>query len=194
MGSDEKPTLRRELLAARDALPADLRRRHSAAIAAQVAALPAFRGARRIALYAEIGSEVETGPLDRAAREGGAEVLYPRILAGGELGFFRARREELVPAVWGIPTPPLEEDRRVEAAAVDLFVVPALAFDLRGHRLGYGRGYYDRTLSSAPAAATIGIAFDVQIVPDLPAESRDVPVGRVVTELRSLPGGPPSSR
>jgi 5-formyltetrahydrofolate cyclo-ligase len=89
---------------------------------------------------------------------------------------------------------PREPARRVpvDPSAVDVVITPGLAFDRRGHRLGYGGGYYDRYLARLhPAAARVGIAFSVQLVDELPVESVDQPVDVIVTDqevIRCEPG------
>ena len=75
-----------------------------------------------------------------------------------------------------------------EAEALDVIVVPGLAFDPRGYRIGYGAGYYDRTLPRfRPPALAVGVAFDFQLAPDLPSTDNDVPVDLIVTDERVLP-------
>jgi len=91
---------------------------------------------------------------------------------------------DLVPGVWDIPEP----DARCPVVApeeVELFLLPGLAFDLGGHRLGYGRGYFDRVLGRAPGEK-VALAFDGQIVETVPVGPQDVPVDAVVTPTRVI--------
>jgi 5-formyltetrahydrofolate cyclo-ligase len=74
----------------------------------------------------------------------------------------------------------------VPPETLDLVVVPALAIDGAGHRLGYGRGYYDQTLVRTVNAVTVGVAFDFQLIAEVPIEAHDVPVAWVVTDQRTL--------
>jgi 5-formyltetrahydrofolate cyclo-ligase len=94
----------------------------------------------------------------------------------------------LVPGPFGIPEPP-EEKPGETGMPLDLVVVPGLAFDLHGWRLGRGKGYYDRLLASV-SAVTCGVAFDEQMVPALPVEPHDVQLNFVLTPARRYAGRP----
>ncbi len=179
---DPKRALRTRIVAARDAAPPSWRARASAEICARVAALPRFRQAKRIALFASIGSEVDTAALATAAR--GKEIAWPRVAAGA-ISFHLAGHEALVPlGKWAIPSPP-ESAPTVEPASIELFVVPGVAFDLAKNRLGYGAGYYDRALAGA-SGVKVGVGFDLQVVDHLPVSGHDVRMDAVCTEARFL--------
>jgi 5-formyltetrahydrofolate cyclo-ligase len=182
-----KRALRDRILAARRALPAADRARHSQAIAARLAALDAFARARVVALYAPTGAEVDTAPIATLALAAGKRVAYPRIVEGARaLVFAACDAAALVPGVLGTRAPPAE----LACATVDeldLVVVPGVAFDAEGRRLGRGGGYYDATLALLPrGAARLGVAFEIQVVPAVPEEPHDVRLDGVVTEARVL--------
>lgn len=181
-----KTTMRRAISAARDAMGEGERMRASSMISARVADLPRFRASKRIALFAAFGSEVSVRDAESAARAAGQETCYPRVLRDeGEIGFFLARYDELVPGTMRISEPEAKSER-VSPSSIDFFVVPGLAFDAAHRRLGYGKGYYDRALTQARAAVKVGVAFDLQIVEEVPATSVDVALDLVVTESRIL--------
>ena len=185
-----KTTMRRAMSAARDAMNEDERARASASISTRVVDLPRFRSARRVALFAAIGSEVDVRGIEAAAISAGRETCYPRVMkstggASAEIAFFVARRDELVPGAMKIPEP-VPAASRVAPTSIDFFVVPGLAFDAAHRRLGYGKGFYDRVLAAAPAAAKVGVAFDLQLVDEVPATAADVTLDLVVTESRVL--------
>jgi 5-formyltetrahydrofolate cyclo-ligase len=182
-----KSALRERILAARRALPAEDRARHSHAIAARLAALDAFARARVVALYAATGAEVDTAPLAALALAAGKRVAYPRIAPGTRaLAFAACSPADLVPGVLGTRAPPPAlASARVDE--LDLVVVPGVAFDAEGRRLGRGGGYYDATLALLPrAAARLGVAFEIQVVRAVPEEPHDVRLDGVVTEARVL--------
>ncbi|MBI2374449.1 MAG: 5-formyltetrahydrofolate cyclo-ligase [Deltaproteobacteria bacterium] len=143
-----------------------------------------FQRAQVIALYASMGDEAETINLEDAA--GDRVILYPRV-DGRHLEFRRARRRELEESAFGIPEPTAHHVF-FEVAKADLVVVPGLAFALDGHRLGYGRGYYDRALRRMGALAhpnpprSVGLGFEIQVVQTLPTTPADEPVSALVTE------------
>jgi 5-formyltetrahydrofolate cyclo-ligase len=183
-----KDELRVRFRTLRDALGPARRAQASTAITTAVLGLARFRDARRILLYASFGSEVDTMQLRRSAHESGKSVLLPRM-DGRALSLHEWRQEtSLVPNRHGIPEP-AEGSEAVDARDVDVVVVPGLAFDERGGRLGYGGGYYDRLLSTIPKAYRVGVCFANQVVRHLPTTRLDVPMDCVVTEeaVKSLP-------
>jgi len=147
---------------------------------------PFYRNAGRLALYSSFSNEVLTDELFQKANEEGKEVYYPRVIKGGRshLAFFRvAHLKELKPGSYEIPEPE-EKETRVGASTFDLVVVPGVAFDLTGARVGFGKGYYDMALKGLNCPI-VALAYDFQVVNELiPSEPHDVTVSAVVTEKR----------
>ena len=177
-----KPALRREALARRDALPDAARMAAAEAIAARAfpVALPA--GAI-VSGFSPMRSEINPLPLLRKLAEAGAALALPVVAGKGKPLIMRAWGfgEPLASGVWGIREP------RPEAPEVapDILIVPLLAFDRRGHRIGYGAGYYDLTIARLRAKKTIvavGIAYAAQEIPAVPATERDARLDLVLTE------------
>lgn len=182
----DKATLRREAARRRDALPE--RERKSQAICERIIVSGPYRAARAIHCYLPMRSEVDLRPLIRDALERGKRVAVPVVvpqaaeLAQAWLESLEA--EALTPGGFGTMQP-----RNLRPSAPndwDMIVVPLLAFDRRGHRLGYGKGHYDRLLA-AVTATTVGAAFAAQEVAALPAEPHDIPLDWIVTEREMLP-------
>jgi 5-formyltetrahydrofolate cyclo-ligase len=140
------------------------------------------RSARTVCLYSAIGSEVPTDRVSRALSAGGAILAYPRV-RGSQLELFGVGDpSELRPGYRGIREPPAGA-LPVELAEVDLFVVPGIAFDRRGNRLGRGGGHYDRLLQAAgPRAHRIGLCYAERVLEELPVAPWDRPVQCIVTE------------
>lgn len=165
--------------------------RRSAAAAERLRQLPEWAAARTVAGFAAKGAEIDpAGALDDARRRGIA-VVYPRVGTGRpRLSFHRvADPAELRPGFQGV----LEPDAgglEVELAAIDLFVVPGLAFDAAGRRLGYGGGYYDEVAAEVRLrradALLVGVGFDFQVVARCPAGEGDGAVDLVVTDERVI--------
>jgi 5-formyltetrahydrofolate cyclo-ligase len=178
-----KPITRRTVLSRRDALTAEARAAASAAITVSTSQLLAeLAPGSIVALYAPKGTEVDTAPLDAYARAHGLRIGYPRIVAGERrLAFHEVTIAELVPATFGLREP-VASAASIELADVAAVIVPGLAFDRAGGRIGWGRGYYDATLSAAPAATRIGLAFECQLVDHVPHDPHDALVHYVVTE------------
>jgi 5-formyltetrahydrofolate cyclo-ligase len=177
---------RRALLALRDAMTPAERAAASAVICDAANAMLAVQlsAGQALALYAAKGSEVDTSRIDAFARAHGWVVAYPRVHGSARLlAFHAAAPDTLVPARFGLREP------RAEAPAVELreiaaFVVPGLAFDRAGGRIGWGRGHYDATFAAAsPAALRIGLAFERQLVDEVAYEPHDVALHMLITEV-----------
>ena len=182
-----KSALRREMTARRDALPEGERERIAEALVERIVALPRYAAARSVLATMAIGSEWNTRLfLDRARADGKAIVL-PRITPPPrhlELHVVRDLDHDLIPGIWDIPEPDPERCERVSIAAVDFAVVPALAVDLDGYRLGYGSGYFDRLLSGRTASTYCVVGLpSAFVVESLPHEAHDQPLYLVVAEL-----------
>lgn len=172
------------MLSRRDALTDEERQAGSQAIADRVhGVIHGLAPGRVIALYAPKGSEVDPLHIDEDARAHGLTVVYPRIAAGRELTFHAVERGELVASRFGLrePAPGLPE---VSLASIAAFIVPGLAFDREGGRIGWGRGHYDATFAAAASEAMrIGLAFECQMVDRVPREPHDQLLHMIVTEV-----------
>ena len=185
--SQEKKRLRREMIARRDAMPAAERERLAAAMARHVATLPEYRSARTVLATMSIGSEWSTRPFLDRARADGKTLVLPRISDGKprrlELYSVENLSSDLVPGVWDIPEPDPARCPKVDLAAVDFALVPALAVDRDNYRLGYGAGYFDGLLASRKVKPYCVTALpSAFIVERLPHEPHDVPVDVVLGE------------
>jgi 5-formyltetrahydrofolate cyclo-ligase len=140
-----------------------------------------------IAGYWPIGDELDVRPLMERLHVRGCALCLPVVVAKGRPLLFRRWRpgDALVPGGLGIPVP----GEGAGEVRPDLLLVPLLAFDRGGHRLGYGAGFYDRTLallrSDGPVTA-VGVGYDAQEVPAVPRDALDQPLDWIVTERRAL--------
>jgi 5-formyltetrahydrofolate cyclo-ligase len=179
---DMKAALRREALARRDALPAQVRQAAAEAVAVREFPVDVPPGVL-VSGFSPIGSEINPLPLMRRLAGRGARLALPVVIGRGKPLVFRAWApgEPLGKGVWGIREP------RAEAAEVmpDILLVPLAAFDRTGHRIGYGAGYYDLTLSALRAhkpILAVGLAYAVQEIAAVPATARDARLDLVLTE------------
>ncbi len=182
-----KQDLRREMRERRAAIPpADADRAAFAACSAALM-LPVWERVRTAALYLAIRDELDAGPLERALRHRGISVVLPRVVPGPRelLHFHRieglSNGDALMTGPMGL-LEPRSDTPEVPLSSIDLFVLPGLAFDPRGARLGWGRGHYDATLAAAAGALRVAYAFEVQIVPAVPESAGDERVDVLVTE------------
>jgi 5-formyltetrahydrofolate cyclo-ligase len=182
MDAGLKSELRKAGLARRDALPADMRAAAAQAIAARPFPMPVPPGAI-VSGFMPLKSEINPLPLMRALAEAGAKLALPVVAGKGKPLTMRAFTfgDVLASGVWGIREP------KPEAPEVfpDILLVPLLAFDRSGHRIGYGAGYYDMTITALRArksVAAVGIAFAAQEVAQVPSTPRDARLDLVLTE------------
>lgn len=176
-----KKSLRGTMLARRKHLAAEICLSHSLRIQQRVVMLPAFKTAGVVALYSPILNEVFTEEIFHEALRQGKIVAYPRV-CGERLDFVTVRSpNELAPGTFGVLEPTGTELIRSEV--LDLVLVPGVAFDRDGNRLGYGKGFYDRVLcGTGRPALTIGLCFEMQLVDSLPIEDHDENLDLLITE------------
>lgn len=185
--SAEKELIRKGLLEERRKMPFEEVFALSSRVQRQLLASALFRDSKRVSLYSSFGNEVLTDDLFRQAMDSGKEVFYPRAARDGSrtLKFLRVTSlDDLSPGAYDIPEPVTGEF--AEPATFDLIVVPGVAFDPKGGRLGFGMGYYDKALADArcPVAA---LAYEFQVLKEeIPIEPHDVRVSAIATERRLI--------
>jgi 5-formyltetrahydrofolate cyclo-ligase len=172
--------LRQKLLKERSALSPGEVRTNSEACCRHVA--PLLSADRVVALYAAVRGEIDPSFLCSGLLPTLGQVVWPRVEEDGTLSF---RKGPLHPGRFDIPAPAADAPR----LEPDIILVPGLAFDWGGHRLGYGRGYYDRALGARPCARRIGLCHSFQLLEELPRRDGDQPVDFVVTPDGARPSG-----
>lgn len=175
-----KTALRETARSARRGLEPAERLQASQAAAARLLTLPEVRRARTVLLYAALAEETDPSPAAATLAGRGQRLLYPRVAGEGLEVVAVTDPATLAVGYRSIlePTGP-----RVDPRQVDLAVVPGLAFDLLGRRLGQGGGHYDRLLAELrPGCLRVGFCFACQVVPFVPCDPHDEPVDVVVTE------------
>jgi 5-formyltetrahydrofolate cyclo-ligase len=184
----EKADIRKRILRLRDAMTQDQIAAGSAAALERLTLLEPVRRALTLLIYLNFGSEVGTDDLVRWGLRSGKRIAVSRCIPEsrglaacliGDLG-------EVAPGHYGIREPKAHLIRPVPAGEIDVVIVPGVAFDRRGYRVGYGGGYYDRFLPQAPRAARIGVAFACQVAAGIPADSHDIPMDGVVTDAETI--------
>ena len=195
----DKTELRRAVIARRDAIDLDVRAAKSAAICARLVELmesSGTAGQRTVAVYAAMGSEVDPAAFAAAAVVRGWRVAYPCMLSASDAACGQRMCMRAVAADDASVAPFIAHPTRafaatdidsdhfpiVPAAELDMVVVPLVAFDRTGARLGYGGGCYDRYLPIlSPACQITGIAFDEQRVEHVPTDAHDLPLPNIVS-------------
>lgn len=189
---DSKAALRREILLRREALAAPERSAAERAILEQILDLPAYQGAEHVLAYASFGSELTTDGLLRRVLEDGKGLFLPRVDRDeGKLHIHRVEdpARDLEPGAWGIREPRSGLGAPVDPGVVDFALVPGVAFDRHGWRLGYGGGFYDALISGTlrRGLALVSGAFACQVVEKVPRDEDDAPVELVITESGRYP-------
>lgn len=138
--------------------------------------------------YISYDNEVYTHDMIKECLKNKKKVIVPvsdrknRCLILSELNSWN----DLVTGSYGILEPRIDKIKKVPIEKVDLIIVPGVGFDEHGRRIGHGKGYYDNLLSSSKNALHIGLAFEVQIVKEIPVDSHDIPVNKIITEKRVI--------
>jgi 5-formyltetrahydrofolate cyclo-ligase len=179
-----KSVTRQNAISKRDAMSHHERTVASDVIATQVerTVLQSLPSHSLVALYCSKGSEVQTVSIETFALRRGLRVAYPRVIDNSRvLKFFEATQATLIPSRFGLREPRADS---IEVALDDVaaMIVPAIAVDATGARIGWGRGYYDATLPLATSALRVATVFDCQWLPSVPRAPHDSIVNLIITE------------
>ncbi len=184
----DKGDIRKRILRTRNAMTREEIASRSRAIVERLTGVDQIRGASTLMVYLGFGSEALIDDLILWGWGEGKRIAVPlcrpasRVLIACRIECF----DELECGNYGIREPRSNLIRAIPQGKIDAVVVPAVAFDRQGHRLGYGGGYYDRFLPGASQAMRIGVAFARQIVAAIPADPHDVTMDQIVTERETI--------
>lgn len=179
-----KRSLRRSMLAHRRSLSEEEFRSTSLLIQRTFLETEEYRRASIIVVYASIHNEVATELIAQSALESGKIVAFPVVVAHG-LVFRQVKAESSMKSgAFGIMEP-CPDCRVLRPDEVDVFVLPGIAFDLKGDRIGYGKGFYDKTLHRMEEQGKlVGLCYDFQLVDEIVGEPHDVKMDLIITEKR----------
>lgn len=180
-----KEALRAEAISRRDGISLDLRTAFSRA--ASERAMDSLGGVSVVAIYSALGSEIDPAHLVSLLRQSGATCVFPRVMAPDSPLEFCAisQTETLKLGHFGVLEPP-HTLPAIDIGSIGAFVVPALCFDTAGNRLGWGKGYYDRTLAQNSQALRLGFCFHQQIQSSVPHTPSDQSMDCIVSESETL--------
>ena len=185
---ETKEEIRKRLLSQRLSLDSEERNRLSRVIQERVLGSRFLERVGTVGLYAPVKNEVETGWIFEELKKRGIRMLYPKVGKDGIEFFKTVRLEDLSPGAWGILEP--NRGEKVDRREIDLITLPGLAFDERGHRIGFGKGLFDNFLHGFQGIK-VGLSYEFQMLRELPENSGDVRCGWVVTEKRVIRGEDP---
>ncbi|MDH4027246.1 MAG: 5-formyltetrahydrofolate cyclo-ligase [Nitrospirota bacterium] len=184
-----KKDLRLRLLSRRDSITPEQKKLKDIAVKKKLFDLDGFSNAKSVLMYVSFRSETDTTGLLEEILKTGKKLVVPLVSSRSKtLTLYEIRAvSELVPGYMGILEPAVSEDRIVSLNNIDLAVIPGAGFDLRGNRLGYGGGYYDRLLGNADKhITTVALAYEEQIAEDIPAEPHDIKMDIIITDKRVI--------
>lgn len=182
-----KEALRKRMSQLRRALPEPQRKAYAEAMAARLVGHEAFARAELVLAYSPLRFEIATAAIVEAALAAGKVVALPRVHSHTHtFTIHRYRAGDALAESGHLIAEPLADAPELPLADVSLVLVPGLAFDGNGHRLGFGKGYYDRMLPQMPGATRIGLCYELSLLPEVPHAAHDVPVAFVATERRVL--------
>ena len=180
---EAKKEIRKKIFAARKSCTDDEVEKWSRQLTERVTALPEFKDSSRVLAYADYNHEVMTGFIIEAAWKAGKEVAVPKV-AGQDMVFYKLTDfDQLEKGYFGIPEPARGEIVQWDEA---LMIMPGVAFDRANHRVGYGGGFYDRFLEKHPKIRRLAVAFDFQILDEVPVEPTDISPEIIVTETSTF--------
>ncbi len=185
----DKKELRRKIIQRRDRIPSEVRAIKDREIMDRIVSYKPFTEIGTVMLFASFRSEVNTFPIIEKALQRGKRVALPRVNRSERMLelYYIESMEQLETGYMGIKEPIVSPERIALAEDMEIIVLPGVAFDEQGGRLGYGGGYYDRLLDSLrKAPLLVAVAYEEQIVDEIPVEQHDRRVQVIITDKRVI--------
>ena len=183
-----KSDIRKDILSKRNSLSEFEIINNSKIISKKVIATKEYQISKSIGAYYPIGSEVKTFDIIKHSIDNKKEVGLPRVIDSTKIEFFKIIEDSFEKIKFTIGKYGIFENSMSTTSIkqMDLLIIPGIAFDLQGNRIGYGKGYYDRILSSRKAKYIIGLAYEAQLIHEIPNNDHDIPVNIIITEKRTI--------
>ena len=177
-----KNKIRKEILALRKAMPIYLLEEYSKKIAEKLIKHPEYQSAELVFTYIDAKGEVKTKDIIEHAWENRKRVAVPRVQGDIMEFYLISSYEDLEPGNFGIMEPKKNSTEVTDIHENSVVIMPGVAFDRSGNRIGYGKGYYDKYFSKYPDLYKIALAFSMQIVSEIPADIFDIKADCIITE------------
>lgn len=183
-----KSAIRKDILSKRNLISESEIISNSKIISNRVIETIEYQTSKSIGAYYPTGSEVKTFDILKHSMKNKKEVGLPRVIDSTKIEFFKIiedsfKKIKFTRGKYGI----FENSMSTTSIdKMDLLIIPGIAFDLQGNRIGYGKGYYDRLLSSREAKCIIGLAYETQVINEIPINDHDIPVNIIITEKRTI--------
>lgn len=183
---ETKKEIRKEMCKKREALSLETVKQKSAEIQKKVLQIPEYKEADHILLYADFRHEVMTKDLFMAAIRDKKKVYFPKCQRNGNhMDFYQVISVmQLEDGMWGVKEPREDNQHKYHYFQEEntLAIVPGVAFDIQGYRIGYGKGYYDTFFADKRAVTLVGLAYAQQLSDKVPHEQHDLKMDKIVTE------------
>ena len=178
----QKKVIRKEQIAARHTISPEQKVKTNQIIADKLFARPEWKKSHVICIYISLPDEVDTKLLVNVLLKQGKTVVVPKVSSADDKVVLHVIKsmDDLAPGALQI-LEPIDGSPVILVDAVDLFIVPGVAFDRLGHRLGWGKGHYDRLLAGV-MVPKIGLAYAIQVIAQVPRSSYDISMDRIITE------------
>jgi 5-formyltetrahydrofolate cyclo-ligase len=183
-----KKDIRSTILKKRSSMPRSEVQKKSKLIKEQIFQMQEFREAKTILFYVSYDNEVDTHEMIKESLGMKKQVVVPKTDMNNRTIICSSltRWDDLLSGAYNILEPRRECVNEVSPESIDLMIIPGVAFDCQGNRIGHGMGYYDRLLQKKIITHCVGLAFELQIVESIPSEKHDVKVEKIVTEERII--------
>jgi len=183
-----KSDIRKDILFKRNSLSEFEIINNSKIISIKVIATKEYQTSKCIGAYYPIGSEVKTYDIIKHSIDNKKEGGLPRVIDSTKIEFFKIIEDSFEKIKFTKGKYGIFENSMSSTSIdqMDLIIIPGIAFDLQGNRIGYGKGYYDRLLSSRKAKYIIGLAYEAQVINEIPNNDHDIPVNIIITEKRTI--------
>ena len=183
-----KSDIRKDILYKRNSLSESEIINNSKIINLRVIATKEYQSSKSIGAYYPTGSEVKTFDIIKHSIDNKKEIGLPRVIDSTKIKFFKIIEDsfekiKFTKGKYGIFENSMST---ISIDQMDLLIIPGIAFDSQGNRIGYGKGYYDRFLSSRKARYVIGLAYETQVINESPNNDYDIPVNIIITEKRTI--------
>lgn len=183
-----KSDIRKTILDKRNSIsPLDIVN-NSRIISNSVISTKEYQSSSSIGIYYSIGSEVKTFDIIKHSLENKKEIALPRVIDSTKIQFFKIMEDKFEKIKFTKGKYGIFENSMSTTIIdkIDLLIIPGIAFDLKGYRIGYGKGYYDRFLSSGKSKCIMGLSYESQIINGIPNNEHDIPVDIIITEKRII--------
>lgn len=183
-----KSDIRKTILDKRNSIsPLDIVN-NSRIISNSVISTKEYQSSSSIGIYYSIGSEVKTFDIIKHSLENKKEIALPRVIDSTKIQFFKIMEDKFEKIKFTKGKYGIFENSMSTTIIdkIDLLIIPGIAFDLKGYRIGYGKGYYDRFLSLGKSKCIMGLSYESQIINEIPNNEHDIPVDIIITEKKII--------